>query len=775
MMHRSRKTRSSSEPSQGHNARRDNARAVFRSLLLLIVAGSLAACAAHQVRESAEDQLRAGSYEQALQTVQRGLERYPDDPELLTELRTIREQAGQHLVAAASAARAARDFDQADTIVRRLLALDPRNEPGSRLLADIARDRRHQAVIAQAEEDVKKGDRVAALSKIRAALLESPSDPDLLALSRQLQMQLRHEETIGGVRLAETRPVELEFRDANLRMVLEAMSRETHVNFTVDKDVRPDLKVSVFLRGASVENALDLILGTNQLNKKIVDSSTVIVYPNTPEKNREYQDLIVRSYFLANADVKQTAALLRAVLKIKEPFVDDKLNLLVIREPPEIIELADRLIAMYDQQEPEVMLEVEVLEVRSSRVTDLGILYPDTFSLTPMPPANASGLTLSNFSLATNRLGLGISGFVANLQREVDDVKILANPRIRAKNHEKAHILVGDKIPIISSSAAPTAGLVSENIQYIDVGIKLEFEPSVSLDNDVSLKINLETSTLGAQIKTSSGSVAYQIGTRTATTTLKLKDGETQVLGGLINNQSSNNSTRIPGLGDIPGVGRLFSSDLTDQEHDEVILAISPHVIRNVHRPDADLAEFFSGTEAVARAAPIRTGMDGGSQPERPKPAVALVAPDKSIEAPAKAAPRLEVALTAPAEINTGDTLEIPVQVKTGFSLRGLPIEIAYDRTRLELVDWTEGSFLKSGGVTTSASRTVDPAAGTIGIGILRNTPDGATGEGLLATLKFKAIASGNAQIRITRATPLGVDRILEAPPLPPPVSVSIK
>jgi general secretion pathway protein D len=744
--------------------------------LRILVAGLLAGCAAHYVRESAQEQLRAGNFEQALGTVQAGLKRYPDEPELLTEQREIREQAGNRLLAKAGSERAARHQDQAEAIIRRLLSLDPSNEQAPRVFAEIARDRRRAVVIEEAQEDIRKGDRARALASVRTALLESPSDPDLLALSQQLQSQRRHDEAIATTRVAETRPLALEFRDANLRMVLEAISRETSVNFIVDKDVRADLKVTVFLRGATLENALDLILGTNQLNKKVLDGSTVMIFPNTPDKNHEYQDLIVRSYFLANADAKQTAALLRSVLKIREPFVDDKLNLLVIREPPEIVELADRLIAMYDQQEPEVMLEVEVLEVRNSKVTDLGIQYPDTFSLTPLPPANASGLTLANIKgMGSNRIGVDIAGFVANLRREVDDVTVLANPRIRAKNHEKAHILVGDKIPIISSSAAPTAGLVSENIQYLDVGIKLEFEPSVSLEDEVTIKISLEASTLGSQVKTSSGSVAYQIGTRSATTTLKLKDGETQVLGGLINNQNSRNSTRVPGLGDIPVAGRLFSSQLDDQEHTEVVLAISPHVIRNVRRPDADLAEFFSGTEAAARLAPIRTGAAPGTGSAKPSAPLATISADRPAEPAAKPATTVEVSLSAPAEVKVGDTFEVPVRVKSGFSLRGLPIEVAYDRARLTLVDWTEGPFLKAGGATTSVSRTADAASGSAALGILRNTADGASGEGILATLKFKAIAGGEAQVHVTRINPLGVDRIIEPPALPAPIAVAIR
>jgi len=148
--------------------------------------------------------------------------------------------------------------------------------------------------------------------------------------------------------------------------------------------------------------------------------------------------------------------------------------------------------------------------------------------------------------------------------------------------------------------------------------------------------------------------------------------------------------------------------------------------------------------------------------------------PEATEPAEAPPPPTVEVALAAPASAKVGDTFEIPVHVKSGFSLRGLPVEIAYDRERLKLIDWGEGPFLRSGGVATSIARSVGAPPGSVDIGILRNTPDGARGEGVLATLRFKALAQGQAEVRLTRVNPLGIDRMVEAPALPPPVSVSI-
>jgi len=186
-------------------------------------------------------------------------------------------------------------------------------------------------------------------------------------------------------------------------------------------------------------------------------------------------------------------------------------------------------------------------------------------------------------------------------------------------------------------------------------------------------------------------------------------------------------------------------------------------------------AEFFSGTDAVARQAPIRTSMSSNGELERPNSPFAKIGSDGPADPAAKAPLSFELSLSAPPEVKVGDTFEIPMRVKSDLSLRGLPVEVAYDRTWLALIDWTEGPFLKSGGATTSVSRTADAASGSLSIGILRNTANGATGEGVFATLRFKAVASGDAQVRVVRINPLGIDRIIEAPALPPPVSVWIK
>ena len=185
-----------------------------------------------------------------------------------------------------------------------------------------------------------------ALRLIQDALKEGPPHAGLLQLRRQIENTQRQvQNRAWRVGLDEQRPVTLDFRDANLRSVLDVVTRHSGMNFVIDKDVRPDILVSIFVRNAKVEEVIDLLCGTNQLSKKVLDKKTVLIYPNTAEKQREYQEHIVKVFYLTNADAKSAAAFVKSMLKVRDPFVDERYNLLAIRDTAETIELADRMIS----------------------------------------------------------------------------------------------------------------------------------------------------------------------------------------------------------------------------------------------------------------------------------------------------------------------------------------------------------------------------------------------------------------------------------------------
>lgn len=783
----------------------------------------LTGCAGQRAFDEGQALQAAGQYEAAIRTYDAGLQRYPEDAKLRQAADNARDQAATRLLAAASAEHAAGHDDVATNLLDRIRRLQPGDPRPRAVKLDFERDRRVAAALNEAQELFKAGQLERAQLVAEAGRREAPGNVDLIEVQRQVEFVQRREEQAGGPRLTDGRPISLEFRDANLRMVLEALTRSSGTNFIVDKDVRPDLKATIFLRQTRLEDAIDLICSTNQLGKKVLDGQTVLIYPNTPEKNREYQDLVIRAFYLSNSNVKQTATLLKSMLKLRDPFVDEKLNLIVIRESPETVRLAERLVALHDVPEGEVMLEVEVIEVTQTRLTALGIDYPSSLTLTPLNLAgNAPAALLSELSgLNRNRIGINTPSVTLNLQRQVGNSSLLANPKIRVRNHEKAKILIGDKLPIVTSTATAT-GFVSESIQYIEVGLKLEVEPTIYPDGQVGISLALEVSSPTDTIKTSSGTVAYRIGTRTTNTALQLQDGETQIMAGLINRREQSSSNRIPGLGDIPVLGRLFSAQTDNGDRSEIVLSLTPRIVRALRRPDLNQAEFWSGTEnnvrnrpltLATRGAPNALGVAQGALAGQPgaafdvygqaipsatppsaagpnaaptgtaPTATANVLPTNFVFVPSPPtanAPAIStlttqplITLRPPPKAKRGETFELPVQLRSSLPVRGLPMKLTYNPALLQLVDVREGDFFKQGDAKVSISKSVEE--GRASVGAIRNSADGAQGEGVAVVLVFKALATGTAQVAIGSLNALGVGAEVPPPTVPAPASVLIE
>ncbi|MGC0076963.1 secretin N-terminal domain-containing protein [Ralstonia pseudosolanacearum] len=594
-------------PAKSKKSNRDGELAVIRHngmrwCAALLIALALGGCAEQRIRDEANHQMVADAYEDSLATLDAGIAKYPESATLRVARHTTQDAVADKLLQQAAKELNASKRSAAQTTLKRLLEIEPQNDHAQALLQTVRRDEQNAAALELSKQKTGSGSQEAALTAVEAALRGDPKNRRLLDAQAALEQQSGRRDIPQAKGAAAKQPINLDFRDASVRMIFEAMARSTGINFILDKDVRPDLKTTVFLRQAKLEDAIDLILSTTQLNKKLMNGSTILIYPNTPEKQRDYQDLVVRAFYLTNADAKQTAAMLKTMLKIKDPFIDERTHMVMIRESADVVRLAERLVELQDRNDSEVVLEVEVLEVSSTKLTQLGIQYPNSFTLTPLSATGATSLTLSDLkSMNSDRIGVSTPSVVLNLRRELGDTDLLANPKIRAKNHEKAKVLIGDKLPVITTTSTST-GFVSDSVQYVDVGIKLEVEPSISPDDEVSMKINLEVSSLTSQMTTRSGTTAYQIGTRSANTVLKLRDGETQLLAGLIKTQQTSNSNRIPGLGDIPLIGRLFSSQTDNGVRNEIVLSITPRIVKPAHRPDSNFMEFWSGTETNARA-----------------------------------------------------------------------------------------------------------------------------------------------------------------------------
>lgn len=512
-----------------------------------------------------------------------------------------RELEVQQMLAAAESALKANDLDGAEQAYQSLEGLEPGNLRASEGLRRIEVRRRHVALREEAKNLLGKSDadddRAAAL--LRGILAENPTDVEARTLYQDLAAQhtTKRAEALRK-KLVYGNPVTLEFRDVPIKMIIESLSKGTGINIILDKDVRSDQRATLFVKSVSLEDAIDMLAQTNQLQKKVLNEKSVILYPNTVIKLREYQDLIIRSFYLEYADPKTVSTLLKSMLGIKQVQVDERLPMVMIKDVPEIMMLAEKLIASQDLPDPEVMLELEVLEIKRNNTLDTGITWPNTLTVVGAAPTFGSSTALTLEQLRNfNSSGVTVSPKPALVFGGTNvDANLLANPRIRVKNKEKARIHIGDRVPVITSNVSST-GVSTENVQYIDVGLRLEAEPNISLGGDITLKLNLDVGSLGTQFTTRNGAVVFQIGTRSTSTHLRLHDGETQVLAGLISDEDRKNITKVPGLGDIPLLGRLFSNHGDSKSKTEIVLSVTPHIIRERRTPQAGLVEYWSGSE----------------------------------------------------------------------------------------------------------------------------------------------------------------------------------
>ncbi|HTO47433.1 MAG TPA: secretin N-terminal domain-containing protein [Burkholderiales bacterium] len=678
----------------------------------LILALALAACATNPQVDEGKKLISQGRMEEGLAKLEQAARELPYNAEARNAYVTQREALAGAFLREGDVLRAYGDSDAAEATYRRVLQFDPGNAQAQAGLAAIERDRRHAATVREAEQALKRGDYATADAKARAVLAENSSQRGARAVMRTLsERRAQAESAAPKLNLALARPITLEFRDAPIRSVFEVISRSAGVNFVFDRDVRPDIRVTIYVRNTRLDDVIKLVLATNQLERKVMNENSLLVYPNTPAKQKEYQELVTRSFYLANADAKQTAAMIRALVKTRDLYIDEKLNLVVMKDTADAVRYAEQLVATQDLNEPEVMLEVEVLEVASSLIREFGIKYPDRINYGVLAPGLDTSVTtntsttiattnpqpppLTSWQPSTWTFFVANPVFILNLRQTDGTVNLLANPRIRVKNRDKAKIHIGEKVPVITTTSTANVG-VSSAVNYLDVGLKLDVEPNVYLEDEVAIKMQLEVSNILEQLNIS-GTVAYRLGTRQTATTLRLRDGETQVLAGLISDEDRRAANKIPYLGDLPTLGRLFSSNTDQRVKTEIIMLLTPRVVRNFARPDTVAAEFHSGTDANPGAPPMRLAATAaGALAIAPGAAGATLSPSVAPPPPGVPQPRsapaatstedLVLALSAPGQATIGQEFTVVLGLPARNEGASATIELVYDPAVLNAI-----------------------------------------------------------------------------------------
>lgn len=583
----------------------------------VLLAAALAACSSSEVRqnqgnqefEQARDMLAAGQTEAGIERLKGLVRSFPNNPEYRNYLKQQEDTQLVALLREADQLKQQRRWGEADIAYRRVLELDGQNQRAQNGIRQMRIAATHDAMMQNADELLAKQDWEGAQNLARAVLAEDSSNSSARAMFEQIERQ-RMEKAMNPphLRSAFKRPISLEFKDVAIKSVFEFISQAAAINFTYDQELRGDQRTSVFLRNTPIEEAIDVILASNQLGKKVLNDNTLLIYPLS--SSQEYQETFVRSFYLSNTDAKKLMTMIKTVVKTKDIYIDEKLNTLVMRDTPEAIRTAEKLIMSQDMAEPEVMLEVEVLEINRRSLENIGIRYPTNVSLgvqgrdtvngaTTLTPGKLTVNELKNFNSNLGVFSISDPVLALNLLQQDTDTNLLANPHIRVKNREKAKIHVGDRIPVLTSVANST-GFVSQTVNYIEVGIKLDVEPTILLRDEVSIKVGLEVSNQTDRMTTSSGTVTYTIGTRNASTILRLKDGETQILAGLLRDDEQKVSNRVPGLSKLPLIGKLFSDRNNDHSKKEIALLITPRIINNLTPENAVYTAFPAGIDRTS-------------------------------------------------------------------------------------------------------------------------------------------------------------------------------
>jgi general secretion pathway protein D len=754
----------------------------------------MASCATDRLHREGVRAYEQGAYEEAIAGLEQAVQKDPSNLELRRDLRVRREAAVLQLLAAGDGARARGNGDGASASYRRVLTLEPKNDRALRGLEGVQADRRHAERTVKAAQFLAAKKLEAAELEVHAVLAEDAAYAPASVLLAKIDLARGPIAAVPRLKTRDDRPVSLQFRDAPTKMVFEALARQTGLNFVFDKEVKSEGKTTIFVNQVPVEQAIDLILAQNQLGRQVLSDNIVLIYPNTAAKQKDYRDEIVHTFYLTNAAPKEAESMLKTVLGTKTLFVDEKSSTLVMRDTPEHVHMAEKLMASLDVPEPEVIMEIEVLEISHSLAEQLGINYPTSVSFSAAKPPNSTapgiqGLALSDLGkLNANTIAVSSLGISVDLSKTVGAANLLSSPRLRARNKEKAKILVGNRLPVVTSGTSATVGgaFSTSNVQYIDVGLTVEVQPTIHNDGNVAIKVALEVSTILKQISVPIGNgattLAYEIGTRNTSTLLELKDGETQVLAGLIQDIDQKSSSHVPGLGDLPILGRLFGSQGTTRDKNEIVMSITPRVIRAQTRPSSETTEFWYGSESQSRSAPFASsagsgptgpggvsfGAGGAVESAAAAPASPRAVPgriDAAARPPSPADPaapdpkpsdadaKPRVTIEGPETAKVGDEVSVSVRLASSAALGRIRTQVGFDASALQLVSAEPGDLAPSGD-----SPKVDTKPGGVQLEFVGGEGTPIAGVGSLVNLRLRVVAARPAIPITTQVVLVGAD-----------------
>ncbi len=525
----------------------------------------------------------------------------------------------------AQLAEQSQDYDRAVADYTAALKKHP-NDRTTQLALQRAKLRASQDHLARARRLEATGKLDEALVEYQLAVELNPGNGDIDDAMRNLRTQLRnkvnvsregktqletlidHSQRLGpaGLELpADVRlPASLVFRDASVRDVFTVIARFANLNIVFDPTFRDD-RITIDLSNVTLDQALAAISSATRNFYKVSAQRTVTVIPDTAAKRREYEEEVVRTFYLSNADLKETIDLLRIVVDARRIAPLTANNALTIKDTPERVAAAGRIIQAIDKARPEVVIDVELLEVNRTRLLEYGlqVASPGSPGINGSVDANQQNMTLERLTnLSQSDIFLAnLPGLYYRLMKSDANTRTLANPQLRTSEGIVAQARFGEQIPVPVTTFAPiaTGGVAQQPItsfQYQNIGVNIDITPRTHHDDDVSLALKVVVT---SQLGTGFGGLPT-FGNREITTSIRLRDGETNLLAGLIRDDERTLMEGIPGLSDVPVVGRLFARNRKETVQTDVVLTLTPHIIRVLDLSEDDLRTCRVGADANA-------------------------------------------------------------------------------------------------------------------------------------------------------------------------------
>ncbi|MCI0621296.1 MAG: cohesin domain-containing protein [Acidobacteria bacterium] len=562
----------------------------------------------------------------------------------------------------------------------------------------------------------------------------------------------------------------------DLKRAFESIAKISGINVIFDSDLGNKLttQVPVDLNNVTVIEALDLLALQTKTYWAVVNPNTIIVTNDNQQTRQFYEEQVIKTFYLGNtlatADLQEVLNTLRTLLDLRKVGVINSQNAIVIRDTADKIAMAERILQSIDKAKPEVLIDVAVMEVDRTYTQTLGVSPPT--SVTGVNPPGGTGTTISIKDV--DRLGSGnyyITIPTATFLATRTNARVLQNPSLRASDGKIAKLRIGTQQPVAQGSFQPTFGGTvggSPVVQFttIDVGVNLDLTPRVLLNRDVAMNVKVAIKSING-FETLSGNRYPILTNRDIEHDIRLKEGESSVIGGIISDSDSVSMDGIPGAQRIPLIKYLFGTESKTRSEAEVIIVITPHIVRLPDFQDSDLetlAIMGSGISPRFIGKPVQLGSGkavearpGTPVPGTPAPFQPGVTPAAATR-PAESLPIPRLAFVklgaSPADLNAGAKFTIPAAVENAQDASTVSFALSFNPKILKLAGVQDGGFMSLDGKASSLSPRIDNDNGTVTVSLVRPAGSaGVSGNGVLVNLQFEAVGPGTTSISFSQAT----------------------